>query len=250
MHPLLDLFYRCFMPTNKKVLLVEDSRDMQLTVSTAIGDDCKLTCVGSIADAEKALKSGNYSLLLLDVTLPDGDGFEFCKTLRAMPEYADLPIIFLTGHGQIEDKILGFELGADDYVTKPIEPEEFTARILGKLRRQKNAQTVINQAGYRIDLSKQKVFSTSDDGQERELSLTPIEFKLLTHFLQNEKKIFSRQDLLNLFWGNTVHVSGHTVDTHISSLRKKMGSSGILLHSVFRKGYCFGQSADDGKSEN
>lgn len=167
-----------------------------------------------------------------------------------MPEFADLPIIFLTGHGEIEDKVLGFQLGADDYVTKPIEPTEFTARVLGKLRRQKSTQTVIKQGGYRVDLSKQKAFSADGNGQEVELNLTPIEFKLLTHFLQNEKKIFSRQDLLQLFWGNTVHVSGHTVDTHISSLRKKMGPAGILLHSVFKKGYCFGAAANDEKKKN
>jgi DNA-binding response OmpR family regulator len=224
----------------KRVLLVEDAKDMQLIVKAAIDDICDVNSVITLREAMTELESDLYSLLLLDVNLPDGDGFEFCQSLRSKEFFADLPIIFLTGETEVRSRVLGFELGADDYVTKPIEPVEFAARVLAKLKRNRRTQTSFTQAGYRVDLLQHKVFEKVE-GQEKILNLTPIEFKLLCHFLQNKEKIYSRQDLLKMFWGAAVHVSDHTVDTHISSLRKKMGESGGLIRSVFKKGYCFGE---------
>lgn len=223
----------------KKVLLVEDARDMQLMVTSALGETCDLMCAGTIADARREMGAIPFDLIILDVNLPDGDGFEFCKYLRAQEMLSEIPIIFLTGETEILSRVMGFELGADDYVTKPLEPNEFTARVLGKLKRSKKAQTSFRLAGFRVDLNLQKVFETSLDGTEKVMSLTPIECKLLSHFLQHAEKVFSRQELLAQFWGHDVHVSEHTVDTHISSLRKKMGASGSHLQSVFKKGYCF-----------
>jgi DNA-binding response OmpR family regulator len=222
----------------KRVLLVEDAMDMQIIVKAAIEKICILKCVETLAAAEMELGSTEYSLVLLDVNLPDGDGFEFCQSLRQKENFSDIPIIFLTGETEIRSRVLGFEIGADDYVTKPIEPLEFTARVLAKLKRQRKTQTSFIQGGYRVDLVLHKVFERDEGGAEKALVLTPIEFKLLSHFLQNREKIFSRQDLLSMFWGDDVHVSGHTVDTHISSLRKKMGEPGKLIRSVFKKGYC------------
>jgi two-component system, OmpR family, phosphate regulon response regulator PhoB len=221
----------------KRVLLVEDAMDMQMIVKAAIEKNCDLKCVETLSAAQTELSRNEYSLILLDVNLPDGDGFEFCQSLRRKDIYSDIPIIFLTGETETRSRVLGFELGADDYVTKPIEPQEFTARVLAKLKRPRKAQTSFSQAGYRVDLVLHKIFEKGEDGAEKALVLTPIEFKLLSHFLQNREKIFSRQDLLSMFWGDDVHVSGHTVDTHISSLRKKMGEPGRMIRSVFKKGY-------------
>lgn len=218
----------------KRVLMIEDARDMQVTVKAAIGHICDLVCVSTLGDGEKELKSGDYSLLLLDVNLPDGDGFEFCRDLREKREFVDLPIMFLTGEIEIDSKVLGFELGADDYVTKPIEPTEFAARVMGKLRRSKQKVEGFTRGPYRVDMVAQRVHDVT---LGKPLSLTPIEFKIFTHLLQNEGQLFSREDLLQLVWGGDVSVSRHTVDTHISSLRKKMGEAGSLLRSVFKKGY-------------
>lgn len=237
------------MTKAKKVLLAEDTIDMQLMVKASIGDMCDLTCVTTLQDAQKELRQGAYSLLVLDVGMPDGNGFDFCRLLRSQEAFANLPIFFLTGANNVEEKVLGFGVGADDYVTKPLEPEEFRARVQRKLKAGPKAQTGFTESGFRVEFSTQKIFEIEKDGKERLLSLTPLEFKLLSHFLQNEGKIFSRSDLLNLFWGGDVHVSRHTVDTHISSLRKKMGASGASLRSIFKKGYCLSLRHDRKKSQ-
>ncbi|QDK36860.1 DNA-binding response regulator [Bdellovibrio sp. NC01] len=179
-------------------------------------------------------------MLLLDVNLPDRDGFEYCRELRSQRMFYDLPIIILTGQSQLDSKVHAFELGADDYITKPFEARELKARVLSKLRRSGKAnETSFFAGGFRVDFSVQKIFSIADDEKETALNLTPIEFKLLSHFLQNEGKIFSRQELLDLFWADSMYVSKHTVDTHISSLRKKMGPAGASLRSIFKQGYRF-----------
>lgn len=227
------------------MLLVEDARDIQYIVKAAIGDFCTLKCVETTAEADVELRNGNYSLLLLDVNLPDRDGFEYCRELRSQKIFFDLPIIFLTGRSQLDSKVQAFELGADDYITKPFDARELKARVVGKLRRSgRSNETSFLSSGFRVDFSVQKIFVLTDDEKETALNLTPIEFKLLSHFLQNEGKIFSRQELLDLFWSDNMYVSKHTVDTHISSLRKKMGPAGANLRSVFKQGYRFSAGVD------
>ncbi|MBO9668585.1 MAG: response regulator transcription factor [Bdellovibrio sp.] len=224
---------------NRRVLLVEDARDIQLVVRNALDPFCTLDTVSTIKAADAVLHQESYSLLLLDITLPDGDGFEYCQKLRNQNKFSDLPIIFLTGKTELESKVYGFEVGADDYITKPFEPEELKARVLGKLRRSKSVESSFMSKGFKIDYHLQKAFMVGDAGKETALPLTPIEFKLLGHFLKNEGKVFSRQELLDLFWADSAHVSKHTVDTHISSLRKKMGEKGGHLRSIFKQGYSF-----------
>ncbi|WP_413558361.1 response regulator transcription factor [Bdellovibrio sp. HCB209] len=228
------------METQKKrVLLVEDSREMQAIVRHAVEGICSLYSVSSADEGRKELEKGIYSLLLLDVSLPDANGFEFCRDLRAERKFADMPVIFLTGKTEVASKVQGFEVGGDDYVTKPFDPEELKARVRGKLRRSKSAGSSFVISGFRVDLSLHKIFAISEEGGETPLPLTPIEFKLLSHFMKNEGKVFSRQKLLEMFWGDSLYVSKHTVDTHISSLRKKLGAPGSQLRSIFKQGYTF-----------
>jgi Response regulators consisting of a CheY-like receiver domain and a winged-helix DNA-binding domain len=221
---------------NKKVLLVEDARETQLIVKAALSDICQLTVVETIAEGRKEISTGSYALLVLDVKLPDGNGFEFCKNLRETDRFIDLPIVMLTGESETARKVHGFEIGADDYVTKPFDAQEFRARISRKLRR--GNKVGFTKDGYRVDYNSHRIFEQMDNAEEQALSLTPLEFKLFAHFLQNEGTIFTREELLELFWGGDIHVSKHTVDTHISSLRKKIGNTGAFLRSVFKKGYC------------
>jgi DNA-binding response OmpR family regulator len=225
---------------NEKVLLVEDTPDMQIMVRSAIGDKCQLTCVETIKDAEFTLASGGYSLVILDVGLPDGDGFSFCRKLRTGESFKDVQIVFLTGSGEIEQRVLGFDIGADDYITKPFNSKEFQARILAKLRRKADPamKTSYNQDAFRVNWPSQKAY-LAQDGAETELNLTPIEFKLLSHFLSNEGQIFTREELLKTVWGNAVHVSSNTVDTHISSMRKKVGPYAGCFKAVVRRGYTY-----------
>lgn len=223
---------------SQKILLVEDERPMQLIVQAALNQKCNLICVSTLAEAKEALGAGGFALILLDVMLPDGDGFEFCEDLRRDPRFASIPIIFLTAETRVDRKVFGFSLGADDYITKPIEPTEFTARVSAKLKRQKLSQTSLTHAGLRVDLNLQKAFIRSQNS-EKEVGLTPIEFKLLAHFMKNEGHILAREELMTAVWGRGVHVSAHTLDTHISSLRKKLVDYGSAIKAVVRKGYCF-----------
>jgi two-component system phosphate regulon response regulator PhoB len=224
--------------TKERVLLVEDARDMQLIVQAALADLCDLTCVSTIEDARNALEGPAFSLLILDVNLPDGDGFDFCAAVRSSDTHQALPIMFLTGEGSVDQRVLGFSMGADDYVTKPLEPNEFTARVKSKLKRQQSQQAVLSAPPLRVDLGIQRAY-TMASGAEEALSLTPIEFKLLVKFVQRQNVILSREELMVTVWGPGVHISAHTVDTHISSLRKKMGDCGRQLKAVVKRGYCF-----------
>lgn len=223
------------------ILLVEDSLSMQLLVRSVLEGFCALTCVTSIADAERALAAGKFSLLLLDVGLPDGDGLLFCKTLRERPELRDVPIVFLTNESRPERKVLGFSLGADDYIVKPFEPTEFLARVEAKLKRKPvgNPVTMVVKYDLRFDLTSQRAFQTDDAGVDRELELTPNEFKIFFHLLNHEGITFSRAALLETLWGPAVHVTTHTIATHISTLRKKIGVYGPMIRGVPKKGYCF-----------
>lgn len=220
----------------EKILLVEDTNAMQIVVQSLLGPIYDLTCVDNLAQAEKTLKTGEFSLLLLDVVLPDGDGFTFCEKIRKDSSMLNLPIIFLTSKNEINDRVRGFSLGADDYVVKPIEPNEFMARVKGKVLRSQSTKSndVFTKGDFKIDSVSQKVYLG-----EAELGLTPIEFKLFSLFLKNEGHVYSRSDLKKSVWGPSIHLSDHTVDTHVSSLRKKLAQYSVCLKSVVKTGYVF-----------
>lgn len=215
---------------------------MQIVVQSLLGPVYELTCVENLAQAEKALKDETFSLLLLDVILPDGDGFVFCEKLRKDSSMLNLPIIFLTSKNDIEDRVRGFNLGADDYVVKPLEPNEFMARVKAKLVRRQATKPpdIFKKGNFKIDSISQKVYLS-----DRELGLTPIEFKLFSLFLKNEGQVYSRPDLKKFVWGPSIHLSDHTVDTHVSSLRKKLAPYSPCLKSVVKTGYIFKLSEVD-----
>lgn len=221
----------------KQVLVVHEEESLKDFIQSALGDLCEVKFVQSIEQASSEIRGATFSLLLLDADLPEGGSFTFCRRLREQKNLEDLTVIMMVSEGKSEDKMGGFEAGADDYIVKPLDAAETRTRALGRLsRKSKKSETILRIEKYVIDLNKQKIKESSKVG-ERMLSLTPIEFKLFLHFLQNKDKIFTRQELLDLFWEGSTYISRHTVDTHISSLRKKMGSSGIHLRSVFKRGY-------------
>lgn len=223
----------------KSVLLVESDLEVCRQVTKVLADVLDLTCVDSAMAALNALAAKSFSLLLLDVTLPDISGIEFCKNLRDQEEYYDLPIFFLTLQSEITDKVRSFEAGADDYILKPFDPAELRARVLGQIRRRSNSYSQIRVDNYRVDFTQHKIFDVASDNSETALALTPLEFKIFSHFLKSPTKIFTRSELLRLFWGNNVFLSKNTVDTHISSLRKKLGTGSTAIKSIFKQGYCY-----------
>lgn len=228
---------------NPKVLLVEDCQMAQTLVKACLHSICDIKTVETLKDARSAMETGNFDLLILDVQLPDGSGFDFCERYVKQERASSTPVVFLTGETHITQKVRGFELDAADYITKPIEPKEFSARIATHLRKlgmpaHTNLPYLV-RGEFRIDLSNHTATISPDVGSSRDLNLTPTEFKLLVHFIRNENKLISRDELRKAAWGNKVHVTSHTVDTHLSALRKKLGPESRYLQAVIRKGYRF-----------
>lgn len=185
-------------------------------------------------EAVKYAQSVNPDLILLDIMLPDLNGFEVCKTIQDL----NIPIIMLTAKNDIKDKLYGLELGADDYITKPFDGRELIARIKTILRRVdkyniKDDATII--AGpISINTAERIVYI---DGLET--ALTPKEFDLLLLFCENQRKVFSRENILELVWGYEFIGDSRTVDIHVQRLRRKLGAYNPYVKTIFGIGYKF-----------
>jgi len=220
-----------------RLLIVED----EPAIAIALEDDLTLegytvTMVHTAFDALKRAKVEKFDAILLDVMLPGKDGFEVCRELRRAG--VRTPIIFLTARAQEAEKVLGLEMGADDYVTKPFSPRELRARIKTVLRR------VSPEATERYSFGEVEVDFTR--GQLRRngssLDVTPIELKLLATFIERRGRVLSRDQILDAAWGSGTHVTDRVVDTHIVNLRRKIEPSPAepcYLVSVRGLGYRF-----------
>jgi len=220
-----------------KILLVEDSKHIQHLVPVALGKDFDVAIAGCAEEAFKMVESSNFDLILLDVQLPDMDGFQICSLLRNKDKTSEVPIIFLTGKKEVSDKVMGFSLGADDYIVKPFEPLEFKARVESRLKRDKSrqkAEETIHKGDLKMNIPKQTAWV-----KDEELDLTPLEFKLLLYFVKHEDHVLSRNQILNKVWGEGVFVIDRTVDMHISNLKKKLASMAKVIKSIHGEGYKF-----------
>ena len=175
-----------------------------------------------------------FDLLLLDVMLPGKSGYDVCREVRC--KQPDLPIIMLTAKSHDAEKVLGLEIGADDYVTKPFSPLELRARIKALLRRSQGSQpTSYTFSSLVVNLDRMEVL----DG-ERPIELTSLEFKLLTALIQNSGHVLSRDRILDLVWGANTVVTDRVIDTHIANLRKKLEPNGSQhISSIRGMGYRF-----------
>jgi two-component system phosphate regulon response regulator PhoB len=224
-----------------QVLVVEDDaaiRDMLCFSLRHSGFECD-----SVGDGELGLaflKEKKPDIILLDWMLPGIDGIEFIRRLRSNEAIAAIPVIMLTARGESEDMVKGLSVGADDYVNKPFSPPELMARIKAVLRRSQLTEADDDQAiqfgSLRLDMKSHRV--TIDD--ER-VSLGPTEFRLLHFFMSNPERAYSRGQLLDRVWGDTVYVEERTVDVHIRRLRKALEPSenDSLVQTVRGVGYRF-----------
>jgi two-component system phosphate regulon response regulator PhoB/two-component system alkaline phosphatase synthesis response regulator PhoP len=174
-------------------------------------------------------------LILLDLMLPDADGFEVCKYLRRKDEFATTPIIMLTAKGEETDKVLGLELGADDYSTKPFSPKELAARVKAVLRRQ-DKEEILKKIAIRDLLTiypeKHEAYS-----EGKRIDLTSTEFKILTLLAGKKGWVFTRDQILDYLWGQEKAVLDRTVDVHIKHLREKLGKASRLIKNIRGVGY-------------
>lgn len=183
----------------------------------------------------EALKKELPELILLDIMLPEEDGLSVLKSLREVPETADIPVIMLTAKGTEYDKVQGLDLGADDYVTKPFGIMELMSRVKALLRRSgggAGGNAVYRAGGVSIDSGRHEV---SADGQE--IALTHKEYELLLLMMKNRGTVFSRDELLRQVWGYDYAGESRTVDVHIRTLRSKLGDFGDVVQTVRGAGY-------------
>ena len=187
-------------------------------------------------DGLKELKKFQPDLLLLDWMLPDLSGIEICKNIRKDNSFKNLPVIMLTAKGEEVDRVLGFELGADDYVVKPFSVRELALRVSTVLKRKEKQQetTKISLGDIEINLSTYRVFISST-----EIQLTAKEFLLFKHLVQKNGRIQPREVLLEEVWGYNSSVTTRTVDTHVKRLRSKIGDIGTKIETVRGVGYRF-----------
>ena len=199
-----------------RILIVEDDPD----IAIPLRDDLELEGydVEAVGDGEAALQrleETRFDLLLLDVMLPGVDGFDVCRRLRQSG--SRLPILLLTAKTQEAEIVMGLELGADDYITKPFSPRELRARIKTALRRNDDNLPVLSFGDVEVDFERVEVRRAGAS-----VELTPIEFKLLGAFVRSPGRVLNRQQLLDRVWGTGTYVTERVVDTHIGNLRKKI----------------------------
>lgn len=227
------------------ILVVEDDaaiRDMLCFSLRHAGFVCE-----PVVDAEQGLQwlgKSKPDLILLDWMLPGIDGIEFIRRLRSNEYIADIPVIMLTAKGESEDLVKGFSVGADDYVNKPFSPPELIARIKGLLRRCRLDDSAsgsgqqLSFAGLELDTQSHRV---TIDGKR--IDLGPTEFRLLHFFMKTPERAYSRGQVLDQVWGDTVYIEERTVDVHIRRLRKALEPTGHdrLIQTVRGVGYRFAE---------
>ncbi len=223
----------------ERILVVEDDPHISKLIRYNIekaGYDNQAVITGE--EALLKLEESKFDLVILDVMLPKMDGFEVCRRIRQHSRLSQLPVLMLTARGEETDKIVGFELGADDYLVKPFSPRELILRIKSILRRkQQKSETIEGIFEFdqlKLDTIKHKVFVGTKD-----IILTAMEFKLLKTLMHRRGRMQSRNQLLSDVWDMDSDVTTRTIDTHIKRLRQKLGKMGKLIETVRGYGYRF-----------
>jgi DNA-binding response OmpR family regulator len=204
----------------KRIAIVEDEAELAALIEYNLGRhgyDAQI--LGGSTGTLRALEQSRPDLILLDVMLPDVDGFELCRQIRQSAVLARTPVLFLTARSDEVDRVLGLEIGGDDYMTKPFSPRELIARVKAHLRREEmDTEPPTAVIGpFRLDRTARRMFLG-----EREISLTSTEFNLMEYFLTHPGRAYSRDQLLEAVWGESRYVTPRTVDVHVRRLREQI----------------------------
>jgi phosphate regulon transcriptional regulator PhoB len=228
----------------KRIAIVEDEAELASLIDYNLTRNGYQTHVlGGGEGTLKALEHAKPDLILLDVMLPDADGFELCRRIRQSPVLSRTPVLFLTARSDEVDRVLGLEIGGDDYMTKPFSPRELIARVKAHLRREQmdSEPGTLDIGPFRLDRTARRVFQN-----DRELTLTSTEFHLLEFFLTHPGRAYSREQLLESVWGEQRYVTPRTVDVHVRRLREQIETQPDIpryLTTVRGFGYRFEESA-------
>ncbi len=226
-----------------KVYIIEDDEDInELLVYNLKKENFEVRSFLNGKEGLEAIKKDKPDIVILDIMLPDIDGIEICKTLKSSDEYSNIPIIMLTAKSTEIDKIVGLELGADDYITKPFSFRELIARVKAVLRRyNRNKNEELKEKGFTINKETLKLII-----DDRETPLTLTEYKLLSYLIKNKNKLLTRESILNTVWGEKQYdVYDRTIDVHIKKLREKLDKYGKNIKTVRGLGYIWEEKEED-----
>src|SRR5438093_12117599 len=227
----------------ERVLIVDDDPDIRKLVSynlTQAGFRVSTAATG--VAALEAVHGQPPDLIILDIMLPDLDGLEVCKKLRRQEKSRRIPIIMLTARTQEVDRVVGFELGADDYVMKPFSPRELVLRVKSIFRRMGEEPSDVLQVGEIQLLPQRRQLLIG----KRPVTLTAKEFDLLEELMRARGNVLTREILMNKVWGYHTEATSRTLDTHVRRLREKLGEEAVHLETVHKIGYRIGNSKDTG----
>ncbi len=222
----------------ESVLVIEDDKNIAKLLSynfEKAGFNCNISLSGE--DGFNFLNSYPVDLVILDIMLPGVDGFEVCRRIKASDKLKRIPVIMLTAKGEEVDRVVGLELGADDYIVKPFSPRELILRVKAILRRsapQEDNKEIINYKNLSVDKAKHKVCIGA-----KEISLTLMEFNLLVTLIERQGRVQTRDRLLEDVWGMNSEADTRTIDTHIKRLREKIDPLGRYIETVRGMGYRF-----------
>jgi two-component system phosphate regulon response regulator PhoB len=232
---------------SEKILIVDDEVDLLKMVDFNLRSAGFTTLQAQNGrDALKLARAESPSLILLDLMLPDMAGTEVCRQLKTDPATRDIPVMMVTAKAEEIDRVVGFELGADDYVTKPFSPRELVLRVKVMMKRvrrpaggESEEKETLRFAEIVVDAPRHRV-TVADE----EVPLTALEFRLLSTFIRRRGRVQSRERLLDDVWGIDVEVTTRTVDTHVKRLREKLGVGGRYIETVRGIGYRFSESPE------
>ena len=225
---------------SSQVLIIEDEPDIRKTIDYNLTKESfTVVQAGSIEEGEKALASNQIDVIILDLMLPDGSGLTLCRDIKSDDKTKHIPIIILTAKTEEVDRVVGFELGADDYVTKPFSVRELILRVKAILKRgptsNKNSEDDEYSFGeLTLNFEAHQAYINGN-----EIPLTALEFRLLKHLIDRKGRVQTRDQLLEDVWGYSSDVTTRTVDTHIKRLREKLGSVGNHIQTIRGVGYRF-----------
>jgi two-component system phosphate regulon response regulator PhoB len=226
-----------------RILLIEDNVELCGALVKILQPTHDIAVVHNVMDAKNAVERDCYDLFLMDLGLPDGNGFQLCSHFRSYSSTRETPILVLSGNDHSDARVTAFDLGADDFVPKPFQKEELMARVRARLR-----SAIKNTFGpFVIDSRSHRMFIREGD-QTRDLNLTPFEYRLLNFFMQKPGQAISREQLIKECAGAEHDISDRTIDLHVCSLRKKIGKQYNYIRTVYGTGYIFQLDSNTNKT--
>ena len=227
-----------------RILIIEDEPDIRKTIDYNLSKESfEVFQASSIAEGEKSIADNAPDAIILDLMLPDGSGLTLCRDIKSDPKTSHIPVILLTAKADEVDRVIGFELGADDYVTKPFSVRELILRVKAILKRRATEAASIETSyafgELSLNLDAHQVFIAGN-----EINFTALEFRLLKHLIDRRGRVQTRDQLLQEVWGYSAEITTRTVDTHIKRLREKLGSIGGYIQTIRGVGYRFSKTPD------